>query len=81
VRARAPGRRGLGERLAAQCRRRFLGQELAVLWERRRRDGLWHGLTDNYLQVVTACPADLHNRITPTRLIGEQNGFLVGEVV
>ena len=81
VRERAARMRDLGERLAAQYRRRFLGQELAVLWERRRRDGLWHGLTDNYLQVVTACPADLHNRITPTRLIGEQNGFLVGEVV
>ena len=78
---RAARMRDLGERLAAQYRRRFLGQELAVLWERRRRDGLWHGLTDNYLQVVTACPADLYNRIVPTRLVGEQNGFLVGEVV
>jgi threonylcarbamoyladenosine tRNA methylthiotransferase MtaB len=78
---RAARMRDLGERLAARYRRRFLGQELAVLWERRRRDGLWHGLTDNYLQVVTACPADLYNRIVPTRLVGEQNGFLVGEVV
>ena len=78
---RAARMRDLGERLAARYRRRFLGQEMAVLWERRRRDGFWHGLTDNYLQVVTTCPADLHNRITSTRLVGEQNGFLVGEVV
>lgn len=81
VRERAARMRTLGEQMAAAFRRRFLGQEMEVLWERRRRDGLWHGLTDNYLQVVTACPADLHNRMTLTRLVGEQNGFLVGEVV
>ncbi len=81
VRERAARMRELGERLAADYRRQFLGRELEVLWERRRRDGLWHGLTDNYLQVVTACPADLHNRITRTRLVGEKDGFLMGEVV
>ncbi len=81
LRERAARMRELGERLAARYRRQFLGREMEVLWERRRRDGLWHGLTDNYLQVVTACPADLHNRITRTRLVGEEGGFLVGEVV
>ncbi len=81
IRERAARMRALGEQMATAFRRRFLGQEMEVLWERRRRDGLWHGLTDNYLQVVTACPADLHNRMTLTRLVGEQDGFLVGEVV
>ncbi|MFN3762588.1 MAG: MiaB/RimO family radical SAM methylthiotransferase, partial [Anaerolineae bacterium] len=81
LRERAARMRELGERLAARYRRQFLGRETEVLWERRRRDGLWHGLTDNYLQVVTSCPADLHNRITRTRLVREEGGFLVGEVV
>ncbi len=81
LRERAARMRELGEALAARFRRRFLGREMEVLWERRRRDGLWHGLTDNYLQVVTACPADLHNRITRTRLVAERDGFLVGEVI
>ncbi|MBC7227615.1 MAG: tRNA (N(6)-L-threonylcarbamoyladenosine(37)-C(2))-methylthiotransferase MtaB [Thermoflexales bacterium] len=81
VRERAARMRELGERLAARYRRQFLGREMEVLWERRRRDGRWHGLTDNYLQVVTVCPADLHNRITGTRLVGEDNGFLTGEVI
>jgi hypothetical protein len=31
--------------------------------------------------VVTSCPANLHNRITRTRLVGESNGFLTGEVI
>ncbi|MCX8068564.1 MAG: tRNA (N(6)-L-threonylcarbamoyladenosine(37)-C(2))-methylthiotransferase MtaB [Anaerolineae bacterium] len=81
LRERAARMRDLGEVLAARFRRQFLGREMEVLWERRRRDGLWHGLTDNYLQVVTACPADLHNRITRTRLVQEEDGFLVGEVI
>lgn len=78
TRERAARMRERGERLAAQYRRQFLGREMEVLWERRRRDGLWHGLTDNYLQVVTDCPADLHNRLTLTRLVGERDRFLVG---
>ncbi len=81
LRERAARMRSLGEDLAARFRRRFIGREMEVLWERRRRDGLWHGLTDNYLQVVTACPANLHNRITRTRLVGEKDGFLTGEVI
>ncbi|MCS7178983.1 MAG: tRNA (N(6)-L-threonylcarbamoyladenosine(37)-C(2))-methylthiotransferase MtaB [Anaerolineae bacterium] len=81
VRERAARMRELGEHLAARYRRQFLGREMDVLWERRRRDGRWHGLTDNYLQVVTSCPADLHNRITRTRLVQEDDGLLVGEVI
>lgn len=81
VRERAARMRELGERLAACYRQQFLGREMEVLWERRRRDGLWHGLTDNYLQVVTTCPDDLHNRITRTRLLKEEDGLLTGEVI
>ncbi len=81
IQERAAQMRALGERMAAAFRRRFLGREMEVLWERRRRDGLWHGWTDNYLPVATGCPADLHNRITRTHLIAEKNGVLVGEVI
>ena len=54
---------------------------MAVLWEQRQRDGLWNGLTDNYLRVVAPATVDLRNRITATRLLAAQNGHLVGEVV
>jgi threonylcarbamoyladenosine tRNA methylthiotransferase MtaB len=54
---------------------------MAVLWEQRQRDGLWTGLTDNYLRVVAPAPDDLHNRLTATRLLAVQNGHLVGEVI
>ena len=80
-RARACVMRELGAEHAFRFRQRFVGREMMVLWERRRRDGLWAGLTDNYLRVVTHAEGDLHNRLTATRLLAVQNGYLVGEVM
>ena len=72
--------RELGDEQASRFRQRFVGREMMVLWEQRRRDGLWAGLTDNYLRV--AMPGnDLHNRLTSTRLLEAQNGWLMGEVL
>jgi len=79
--ARARVVRELGARQAFRFRRRFVGWEMAVLWERRRRGHLWAGLTDNYLQVVTNSADNLHNRLTTTRLLALQDDHLVGEVV
>lgn len=81
TRERARVMRELGDAQAHRFRRRFVGREMAVLWERRRRDGLWAGLTDNYIQVVTAVEGDLHNQLTATRLVAERDGCLVGEVL
>ena len=79
--ARARVVRELGARQAFRFRRRFVGGEMAVLWERRRHGRLWAGLTDNYLQVVTNSADNLHNRLTTTRLLALQDNHLVGEVV
>jgi threonylcarbamoyladenosine tRNA methylthiotransferase MtaB len=79
--ARARVMRELGNGQALRFRQRFVGREMAVLWEQRRRDGRWTGLTDNYLRVVARTQCDLHNRITATQLLAAQDGHLVGEVV
>jgi threonylcarbamoyladenosine tRNA methylthiotransferase MtaB len=73
--------RELGAKQARRFRQRFVGREMAVLWKRRQRDGLWAGLTDNYIQVVTRADSDLHNRLISTRLVAEQDGCLMGEVI
>jgi tRNA A37 methylthiotransferase MiaB len=73
--------RELGAQQASRFRQRFVGREMKVLWEQRQHDGLWSGLTDNYLRVVTTATVDLRNRITATRFLTAQNGHLVGEVV
>jgi len=43
---------------------------------------IWSGLTDNYLRVLAAAPAgiDLHNRLTPVRLIRLEGDALWGEI-
>ena len=67
----------------AEYRRRMVGQTRPVLWETARPPAdavdtgsgsdagamVWSGLTDNYIRVTTTTPADLANRITPTRLV------------
>ena len=62
-----------------------------MLWENRLEaaysgirsgDGVWSGLTDNYLRVLSAAPADigLHNRITPVHLLWLEGDVLWGEI-
>ncbi len=77
---RARVMRELGDEQARRFRQRFVGREMAVLWEQRRRDGLWTGLTDNYLRVVAHAECDLHNQIIAAQLIAAQDGHLLGEV-
>ena len=79
--ARAREMLGLAAGQALRFRQQFVGREMAVLWEQRRSDGLWTGLTDNYLRVVTQGHGDWHNRLTPTRLRAVQNGCLIGEII
>jgi threonylcarbamoyladenosine tRNA methylthiotransferase MtaB len=65
-------------------RRRFLGQELPVLWESATRLGqeTWdlHGLTDNYLRVYTQAPGYMWNRITLARMTDIAKDGLWGAV-
>jgi tRNA A37 methylthiotransferase MiaB len=64
-------------------RQRFVGRTMAVLWETSRpgEDGpVWSGLTDNYLRVQAAGPADLANTITHARLVALAGGALQGVV-
>ncbi|PWH19781.1 MAG: tRNA (N(6)-L-threonylcarbamoyladenosine(37)-C(2))-methylthiotransferase MtaB [Ardenticatenia bacterium] len=74
----------LGAKLERSFRRQFVGRTMDVLWETIQRTiqgtRLWSGLTDNYLRVITWSPADLHNVITPTRLIADTDDGLLGEV-
>lgn len=74
----------LGTKLERSFRRQFVGRTMEVLWETAQTTTqgaqLWSGLTDNYLRVTTWSSADLHNTITPTRLIAETDDGLRGEL-
>jgi len=49
-------------------KQRFLGKVRPVLWESECQDGLWSGLTDNYIKVYTRSCADLANKLQPVRV-------------
>lgn len=86
---RSAAMRALDVASGRAVRRAQLGEVRPVLWEGEGREGahpgqrVWTGLTDNYLRVLTAVPADvdLHNRITPVRLTHLEGDALWGEVL
>ena len=47
---------------------RFLGKVMPVLWE-KQSDGIWSGLTDNYIKVYTKSSQDLTNQLLPVKLV------------
>ncbi len=60
---------------------RYVGRTLGVLFETRNGNGLFTGLTENYIRVGVPADDDLGNAIRPTRLEGAMDGLALGTVV
>jgi len=68
---------------ALAFRTSFQGKKMPVLWEERKRDGLWIGHTDNYLKVFTRYRDELEfrgNCLLETMIGGEYRDGVWGEV-
>ncbi|HEX2915031.1 MAG TPA: tRNA (N(6)-L-threonylcarbamoyladenosine(37)-C(2))-methylthiotransferase MtaB [Chloroflexia bacterium] len=64
--------RALSDRMSQAWRERFVGEVRPVLWENNHNsaDGtVWSGLTDNYIRVYASSEQNLHNRVTPVKLL------------
>lgn len=61
---------------AHRFREQFLGRTMMVLWEREVDDGVWVGLTDNYIRVVTRSNEPLKNWLIPAKLGSRHNHYL-----
>ena len=70
----------LAHRSTCSFRERFLGRSMNVLWE-GSKDGIWFGLTENYLRVFLPSQEYLGNRVLATKVVAPQNGILVGELI
>lgn len=70
----------LAEQSRQKFRQQFLGRTMAVLWERESEQGVWSGLTANYLRVFTRSEQQLTNRLLPVNLIAEHAQGLLGEL-
>ncbi|RPH56359.1 tRNA (N(6)-L-threonylcarbamoyladenosine(37)-C(2))-methylthiotransferase MtaB [bacterium] len=69
----------LAARAEEDFRRAHLGQRETVLWE-RPRDGMGHGLTDNYIRVVSPDSAGLWNRFSEVDLVALAEDGVVGRM-
>ena len=58
----------LAEESAQAFRRRFAGKTMPVLWEKQSDDGIWTGLTDNYIRVYSKSDQDLANKLLPVKV-------------
>jgi threonylcarbamoyladenosine tRNA methylthiotransferase MtaB len=79
-RERAQRMLALARSCAQRHRQQFLGQSLEVLWEEETADGLWSGLTDNYLRVFARSSDPLAGRFVPARLVSTNPRGLVGRI-
>jgi threonylcarbamoyladenosine tRNA methylthiotransferase MtaB len=70
----------LAQKSAQSFRRSFLGRSLTVLWEEENGDGIWSGLSDNYIRVFSKSEEQLRNRLLSVRLTQEHGSGLWGSV-
>jgi threonylcarbamoyladenosine tRNA methylthiotransferase MtaB len=70
----------LAHRNSRSFRERFIGRSMNVLWE-GNKDGIWLGLTDNYMRVFLLSHELLSNSIVPTKMVAQHDGILQGELI
>jgi len=70
----------LAHRSTCSFRERFAGRSVNVLWE-GNKDGIWFGLTENYMRVFLPSQEHLGNRVLATKVVGQRDGILVGELI
>jgi threonylcarbamoyladenosine tRNA methylthiotransferase MtaB len=68
------------DRAEREFQRAHLGRTATVLWE-KPKGGMGHGLTDNYLRVVSEGGAGLWNRFSEVELMEIGEGGVAGRIV
>ena len=70
----------LAQQSAQHLREQFLGRTMTVLWEGKSEQGVWSGLTSNYLRVFVRSEKELTNRLLPVKLVAEHPQGLLAEL-
>ena len=70
----------LAEDHSRKFRTKMLDSVKQVLWERKRSDGTWVGLTDNYVKVGVSADKDLQNQFQYAHLTKIENDLVIGEI-
>ncbi len=72
--------RALAKESTPNFSQRFLGRTMLVLWEKQSGDGIWSGLTHNYIKIYTKSDRDLTNKLLPVKLVEVREDGVWGEV-
>lgn len=70
----------LAQQSAQHFRKQFPGRTMTVLWEGKSEQGVWSGLTSNYLRVFLKSKRQLTNRLLPVKLVAEHPQGLLAEL-
>lgn len=71
----------LGDELAKSYLSGFAGREIEVLVEKKMRDGLLTGISDNYIRVCFEGSPDLVGELVTVRTTEAKDGCLYGELI
>jgi threonylcarbamoyladenosine tRNA methylthiotransferase MtaB len=71
---------GLAKEAARRFEEQFVGRNVTVLWEEENPEGVWSGLSDNYVKVFARSGGELANSLSETKLIGHHKDCLWGEL-
>lgn len=80
-RGRAQKMLALAEESAWRFRAQFLERTVLVLWEREVEEGVWSGLTSNYIRVFATSEEPLTNCQRSARLVSAYKRGIYGELV
>lgn len=70
----------LSRRSSQRFREQFLGRTIDVLWE-DEKDGIWSGLTDNYIKVLLKSSRALRNELLAAKMVSADDDGLRGELI
>ena len=71
--------RALGRRKRKQFYEHMLGKTVSVLFEQQKQ-GLWQGLTDNFIQVRVFSDRNLKNKMSQVKLMDIHGRIMTGRL-
>jgi len=70
----------LSRKLEQSFREKFINTTKEVLFEDKKDDNKYEGLTENYIKVTIESEENLHNRIKPVTLLKNMDDSIFGEI-
>lgn len=71
----------LGKKKKYAFYKRFIGQNLKILFEKNTKNTSMYGFSENYIRVKTRKQASYFNKITSVKICGINGSFAIGEII